>query len=61
VAFLNHLQVLMADADWAVMEAVQDELLDPVVIEAAVREALATLTQAPDDLDARLKTIRARV
>lgn len=57
----NHLKVIIADADWAVMEAVQDEILDPVVVEAAVRQALATLTQTPDDLETRLQTTRARV
>ena len=30
----NNAQVLMSDADWAVMEVVQDELLDPVVVRA---------------------------
>ena len=57
----NNAQVLMTDADWAVMEVVQDELLDPVVVETALREALSTLLHTPDALTDRVAAMRTRV
>jgi Recombinase/Recombinase zinc beta ribbon domain len=56
----NNRQIAMEAADWAVMEAVQDELLDPGVVAQAVWEAAGTLVQAPPDFTARLEALVAR-
>lgn len=43
----------MEDADWKLIEAVQDDLLDPGVVMAAVREAADTLTATPETVGVR--------
>jgi site-specific DNA recombinase len=55
----NNQSVWMADTDTEVMAAVQDEILDPVVVEAALQEAFETLT-APASV-ARLPQWKARI
>ena len=48
----------MEEADWAVMEVLQDELLDPAIVTAAVQQAAAELTVAPSDLRPQLDANR---
>jgi hypothetical protein len=49
------------EAEWAVMEAVQDEILDPVVVSAAIRQALVQLTAGSPDSGNRLRALADRV
>jgi hypothetical protein len=56
----NNRQMAMAEADGAVMEAVQDELLDPAVMTQAVREAAETLIASPARVAARLAALEDR-
>jgi hypothetical protein len=55
----NNRAVWMSDTDAEVLSVVQEELLHPAVIDAALREAIATLT-APASLE-RLPQWRARI
>jgi site-specific DNA recombinase len=57
----NNSQVVMAEADAEVLQAVQDELLDPVVVTYALRVAVAELTSTPEGVSDRIAALRARV
>ncbi len=50
----------MEEADWEVMAAVQDELLDPVVVATAVRETYGTLTHRLYTLSEQIRALRQR-
>ena len=50
----------MPDTDLLVMEAAQDELLDPAVVTFAFHEAFRRLTAAPEGLADRISALRTR-
>jgi hypothetical protein len=56
----NNRLVALEDADWLVMEAVQDELLDPLVVAHALRVSLSHLTASHDGLGDRAAALRKR-
>jgi hypothetical protein len=56
----NNRHMVMEDADWKVMEAVQDELLDPAVIRQALREASDAIIATPETAAARLEALSDR-
>ena len=57
----NNAQIWLGDADWAVMEAVQDELLDPAVVAHALESAAAALVTAPSaDVAGRISALKAQ-
>jgi site-specific DNA recombinase len=55
----NNRSVWMKDTDAEVMQVLQEELLDPIVIELALEQAIATLT-TPEAAD-RLPAVKARL
>jgi hypothetical protein len=53
--------MVMEDAGWAVMEAVQDELLDTAVVAFALKAAVVGLTEAPEvDVERHLAVLHVR-
>jgi hypothetical protein len=56
----NNRQAVMDAADREILGVVEDEILDQVIVEEVLRQAVATLIGTPEEATARLRPLEAR-